>query len=63
MQRSTDLFMQRSTLIPYAFAWETIEDYDIKVGVHSKLNEYRKIYMYQRSRSFFDLCARSLIFY
>ena len=36
---------------------ETIEVYDIKVGIHNKLNEYRKIY--QRSRSFFDLCRRS----
>ena len=25
---------------------ETIEVYDIKVGMHSNLNEYRKIYMY-----------------
>ena len=25
---------------------ETIEVYDIKVGIHNKLNEYRKIYMY-----------------
>ena len=32
---------------------------DIKVGIQSKLNEYRKIY--QRSRSFFDLCPESLI--
>ena len=40
---------------------ETIEVYDIKVGLYSKLNEYIEIhvYMYQRSRSFFDLCPRS----
>ena len=25
---------------------ETIKVYDIKVGIHSKLNEYRTIYMY-----------------
>ena len=25
---------------------ETIEVYDIKVGIHCKLNEYREIYMY-----------------
>ena len=28
---------------------ETIEIYDIKVGKHSKLNEYMEVYMYQRS--------------
>ena len=33
---------------------ETIEVYDRKVGI-SKLNEYREIYMYHTSRSFFDL--------
>ena len=26
---------------------ETIEVYDIKVGINSKLNEYRAIYVYQ----------------
>ena len=25
--------------------------YDIKVGIQSNLNEYREIYMYQRTRS------------
>ena len=35
---------------------ETIEVYDRKVGTCiSKLNEYREIYMYHTSRSFFDL--------
>ena len=34
---------------------ETIKIYDIKVCIHNKLNEYRERYMYQRSRSFFDL--------
>ena len=34
---------------------EPIEVYDINVGIHSKLNQYREIYMYQRSRSFIDL--------
>ena len=38
------------------------EVYDIKVRIHSKQNEYRDIYMYQRSRSLVDLCPRSLIF-
>ena len=42
---------------------ETTEGYDIKVAIHSKLNEYRKIDMYQRSRTFFDHCPRSLIFH
>ena len=28
---------------------EIIEVYDIKVGIRSKLNEYREIYMYQKS--------------
>ena len=42
---------------------ETIEVYAIKVGIHSKLNEYREIYIYQRSRSFFKLCPWSLIFH
>ena len=28
---------------------ETIKVYDIKVGIHSKLNEYREVYLYQRS--------------
>ena len=39
---------------------EKIEVYYIKVGMYSKLNEYIEIYMYQRSRSFFDICPRSL---
>ena len=34
---------------------ETIVVYDIKVGRCSQLNEYMKLYEYQRSRSFFDL--------
>ena len=38
---------------------ETIEVYDIKFGIYSNLNEYMEIYMYKRSRSFFDLCSRS----
>ena len=42
---------------------ETIDVYDIKVGIHSILNEYMEIYLYQRSRSFSDLCPRSLIFH
>ena len=42
---------------------ETIEVYDVQVGIHSKLNKYREIHMYQRSRSFFDLCPRSVIFH
>ena len=33
----------------------TIVVYDIKVGRCSQLNEYMKLYEYQRSRSFNDL--------
>ena len=39
------------------------EVYDIKVDVYSRLNEYREIYIYQRSRAFFDLCPMSLIYH
>ena len=55
--------MARSNLVPYAFVWEkvktidfseTIVVYDIKVGSCSQLNEYMKLYEYQRSRSFID---------
>ena len=57
-------FTARSNLVPYAFVWEkvktmdfskTIVVYDIKVGVCSQLNEYMKLYEYQRSRSFIHL--------
>ena len=34
---------------------ETILVYDIEVGRCSQLNEYMKLYEYQRSRSFTDL--------
>ena len=37
------------------FFSETIVVYDIKVGRCSQLNEYMKLYEYQRSRSFTDL--------
>ena len=58
-------FTARSNLVPYAFVWEkgkTIDffsetivvDY-IKVGRCSELNEYMRLYEYQRSRSFIDL--------
>ena len=49
---------------PYAFIWEkvkttdfseTIVVYDIKVGICSQLNEYMKLYEYQRPRSLIDL--------
>ena len=58
-----DLFTQ--TLVPYAFVWEnakmvdyseTIEVYGIIIGIYSKPNEYMAIYIYQRSRLFFNLC-------
>ena len=57
-------FMTRSILVPYAFVWEkvktmdfseTIVVYDIKVGICSQVNEYVKLYEYQRSRSLIDL--------
>ena len=57
-------FTARSNLVPYAFVWEkfktidfseTIVVYDIKVGRCSQLNEYMKLYEYQRSRSCIDL--------
>ena len=34
---------------------EAVVVYDIKVGRCSHLNEYMKLYEYQRSRSFIDL--------
>ena len=56
--------MARSNLVPYAFVWEkvktmdfseTIVVYDITAGRCSQLNEYMKLYEYQRSRSLIDL--------
>ena len=56
--------MVRSILVPYAFVWEkdntidfleTIEVCDIEVGRCSQLNEFMKLYEYQRSRLFTDL--------
>ena len=50
--------MARSNLVHYAFVWdfsETIVVYDIKVGRCSQLNEYMKLYEYQRSRSLIEL--------
>ena len=40
----------------------TIVVYDVRVGRCSKLNEYMKLFEYQRSRSFIDLGPRSLRF-
>ena len=45
-------------MVDYSVPFEV---YDIYVDVYSKLIEYREIYMYQRSRAFFDLCPVSLI--
>ena len=42
---------------------QSIEVYGINVDIYSKLNEYMEIYIYQRSRSFFDLCPRLLRFH
>ena len=56
-------FTARSNCVPYAFVRkesktmdfsETILVYDIKVGRCSQLNEYIKLYEYQRSRAFID---------
>ena len=41
---------------------ETIVACDIKVSRYSQLNEYMNLDEYQRSRSFIDLCPRSLRF-
>ena len=57
-------FTALSYFVPYAFIWEegktmdfsqTIVVYDIKVCSWSQLNEYMKLYEYQKSRSFIDL--------
>ena len=57
-------FMARSNVVPYAFVWEKVKKmdfseitivYDINVGRRSQLNEYMKLYVYQRSSSFVDL--------
>ena len=57
-------FTARSKLVPYAFVMEkvktidfseTIVVYDIKVGRCSQLNEYMKLYEYQRPRSLIGL--------
>ena len=64
-------FTASSNLVPYAFVWEkgktmdiseTVVVYGIKIGRCSQLNEYMKLYDYQRSRSFIDLGPRSLRF-
>ena len=56
--------MAMSNLVPYAIVWEkgkamdfseTTVVYDIEVDRCSQLNEYLKLYEYQRSRSFIDL--------
>ena len=57
-------FTAKPNLVHHAFVWEkvktmdfsgTIVVYDIKVGRCSQLNEYMKLYEYQRSRSYTDL--------
>ena len=58
--------MARSNLVHCAFVSEkvktmdfseTVVVYNIKVGKCSQLNEYMKLYVYQRSRSMIDLDA------
>ena len=51
----------------YAFVWEKdfpefFLVYDIKIGRCSQLNKNMNLYEYQRSRSFIDICPRSLRF-
>ena len=57
-------FTARSNLGPYAFVLKKVKTmafseiiivYDINVDRCSQLNEYMKLYEYQRSRSFIDL--------
>ena len=57
-------FTATSNLVPYAFVWEkgktmdfsdTIVVCDRKINRCSQLNEYMKLYEYQRSRLFIDL--------
>ena len=57
-------FTALSNLVPYAFVWEKVKTmdfsetsvvFDIKVGRCSQVNEYMKLYEYQRSRSLIDL--------
>ena len=57
-------FTAMSNLVPYAFVLkkgktmdfsETIVVSDVKIGRCSQLNEYMKLYEYQRSRSFIDI--------
>ena len=64
-------FTAMSNLVSYAFVWEkgkimdfseTIVVFDVKVGRCGQLNKYTNIYEYQWSRSFNDLCPRSLRF-
>ena len=55
--------MAVSNLVPYAFVWEKVKTMDFsettslwyKTCRGSQLNEYMKLYEYQRSRSFIDL--------
>ena len=65
-------FTTTSNLVSYAFVWEkvktmdfseTIVVYDIKVGICSQLNEYMKLYEYQRSRYWLILVQISQIQY
>ena len=57
-------FTALSNLVAYACVWEKVKTMDfsetiavdnIKVGRYNQLNEYMKLYEYQRSRPFIDL--------
>ena len=63
--------MPRSNLVTSAFVWEkmkiiyfleTVEAFDLKVGLSIQINELMKLSEYRRSRSYFDLGQRSLRF-
>ena len=66
-------FTAWSMLVLFAYVWEIAktadfleeeadEFYEVKVGTYSQINVYMTIYDYPRSRSFTDLCPRSLRF-
>ena len=64
-------FTAKSNLVPFVFVsenaqavdfQETTEACEVKVGAYSQINEYMVNYDNPRSRSFIDLCPRSLRF-
>ena len=58
------ILRQGQNWVPFSFVWDKVKTldfseisvvYDIKISRCSQLNEYTKLYEYQRSRSFIDL--------